>query len=234
MLELMTLAPPLGGDVPNLIPYIGYNFSTGSTAQPTLNPTVVSPMPPLIDGNRGGFLDTDYPKVASVSGSNLITPTNYATVGTGDYTLEMWINIQASATNFSIFSNSYRNVPFGIGVSFGKLEVAIDRTWSASTLNVQLPGNNNINNIMNRPLHLVVQRRDGIVWVFLDGKRAKMKVSTDNSGAYRDEWASPQSYVSSSGIALSDRAVVFAEFAFHNVAKYEGQFTPPIPLVVPE
>lgn len=235
MIELLTISPPVGAEVPNLIPYVGYNFSTGSTAQPQLNKTVVSPMPPLIDGNRGGFDVNDYPKVASASSSELITPTSYLTVGTGDYTLEMWVNLQASASTYSIFGIGYRNVPFAIGVSFGKLEVAIDRTWSASTLNILLPGNNNLNNIMNRPLHLVVQRRDGIVWVFLDGKRAKMKVSTDNNAAaYRWEWASAQSYTSATNCYLSDRATVFAEFAFHNVAKYDGEFIPKKPIVIPE
>ena len=234
MLEILNLTPDTGADVPNLIPYIGYNFSTGSTAQATLNPTVISPMPPLIDGNRGKFDPAIYPKVADVSGLNAVTPTNYATVGTGDYTLEMWINITASSTTFNIFSISYRNIPFQVGVSSGKLEVAIDATWSASTLNVQLPGNNQIANIMNRPLHLVVQRKAGKVWVYLDGKRAKMKVSTDNSGIYQPEWGSAQSYTSATAITMSDRSVVFAEFAFHNVARYDGEFKPPMPMVIPE
>lgn len=234
MIELLTISPPVGAEVPNLIPYVGYNFSTGSTAQPQLNKTVVSPMPPIIDGDRGGFDVADYPKVASVSSSNLVTPTNYLTVGTGDYTIEMWVNLQASASTYSIFGISYNKIPFTIGVSFGKLEVAIDRNWSATTLNVQLPGNNNLNNIMNRPLHLVVQRRSGMVWVFLDGKRAKMKVSTDNSGTYQPEWGSSQSYVSASSCYMADRATVFAEFAFHNVAKYDGEFIPKKPIVIPE
>lgn len=113
MLEILTASPPIGGgDTPNLVPAMGFNFGTNlSTSKPST--TSVYPPPPLVDGERYGF--GKYGKVAAISAMNSANPISALSMGKSDYTFEAWINVDATGQNWVVFSATFAsNINFSV------------------------------------------------------------------------------------------------------------------------
>lgn len=222
-----------GGWIPGTLPVIGYNFTNGSTSKP---PATTYSGGSLV--TVGGNPPSPYTKgLRCLNVASSIGPgSSLANLALGDFTMEAWVYLSASDTDYlNILSAAFDN-SYGITMRFGnsgfgnRLQFHIAGNYSTSFVwSTQFTKSS----ISGRWFHVAFVRQSQTCKVFVDG--AQQAVASATNTNYSNT-TFPGNYPLNGtpsvvfGAAGGTKDLYTAEFAIYTGAKYSGNFVPPHPL----
>lgn len=194
----------------NLLLYLkGDNFTDSSTYKHTII-------------NHGATISTTVKKTGTGSMENFssgstrveIPYNKIFDIGTGDFTVEFWINVKSFSTDTQLVSGNIRNalfVGFNTGGCFGIGRAAV--AWDIAT-------DQSVAKTYNIWQHLAVSRANGTVYLFVNGKLLKTGSNTINYTMEGGTLTVPTQMGKYGGNLYMDSV------KFYNVAKYTAEFSP--------
>lgn len=179
------------------------------------------------DGNKKDevngldFYTSDGTYVTGKFGQALTKNSNNYTVSTkglvadkitasGDYTVDFWLFYNQLSTSegfVDIGENGYWGVRLGINSQTGKVSIKIQSTEKASATYTFA---------VTTWYHLVLQKKGNIIFVFINGVKVLEYDATDEVGLF-----------TGAGVSFKIFLVVLDEVRISDVARYDGDFTPP-------
>lgn len=232
MFEILTISKSRGW-VPGTLPLIGYNFTSGSTSSPATTSYSGGSLVTV-----GGNPPTPYTKgLRCLNVSSSINPGSaLADLGLKDFTMEAWVFLSASDTDYlNILSASFDN-SYGITMRFGnsgfgnRLQCHIAGNYSTSFV---WSTSFTKSSISGRWFHVAFVRKDQNCRVFVDGVQQGLASATNtnySSMTFPGNYSlngTPSISLSSAG---GTKDLYTAEIAIYSGAKYVNNFTPPHPL----
>lgn len=135
-------------------------------------------------------------------------------IGTGDFTVEFWINVKSFSTDTQLVSGNIRNalfVGFNTRGCFGIGRAAV--AWDIAT-------DQSVAKTYNTWQHLAVSRHNGTVYLFVNGKLWKTGSNTISYTMEGGTLTVPSQMKAYGGNLYMDSV------KFYNVAKYTSEFSP--------
>lgn len=222
-----------GNTTVSSLPNFGYNFSLGkSTGQSNIsqtNATTLSPVPSTIGS---------YTKNVYLTSPSVITPASVVGVSTGDFTYEILVYVNNSASAYSYFHQFIPNDPArGFILRIGdsglgnRLQVGYLSSSPASTM-YSAPITRT--DMYQKWYHLAVVRASGRTMLFVNGVQQTLALwtsTTYNTPSFTDT----NNLSATTSIQMSNSSYpansYIPEYAFWPYAKYTSNFTPSYPLV---
>lgn len=219
------------------LPVIGYNFDKGiSTGTSILTPsglvaTTVPSVPP----------PSAYDKSVLITKGILNGVTPNFNLGTGDFTVELVMNVNTSTNGYAYLfrtrlngkSNDAIRIRIGDNGLNNRLQVcthadgATTGTWSVDVAR-------NRAWLFGRWVHVALVRKSGLLFVYVDGVNTGLALWTSttyttNGVASTDDLSNTTTYAFGDDSYPANTNL--AEFALYDYAKYTANFAPKFPLV---